>query len=257
METFVVPRYLALFGELCLEMLLADETARILHVGCRTGYPDRHILERVDGASIVGLDASLPALELARNKAAVLGSTIEYRVAHELPTDLEADLYSHVMTLHPLASSEERLWLFRGMADLLYAQGQALVALPLRGSFQEILDLCAEYALKHDDIPLGDNIEDAINFWPTIESLSEELEGAGLDDVDVEIRQTELVFDSGRAFIEDPATRLLILPELRTALEIPDLTRPLEYLRDAIDKYWSETKFTLTVNVGCASARKP
>jgi SAM-dependent methyltransferase len=257
METFVVPRYLALFGELCLEMLLADESARILHVGCRTGYPDRRILERIDGASIVGLDASLPALELARNKAAVLGATIEYRVAHELPTELEADLYSHVMTLHPHASSEERLWLFRGMAELLYTQGQALVALPLRGSFQELLDLCAEYALKHDDAALTDGLEQALEFWPTIESLSEDLEEAGLDDVDVEIRQTELVFDSGRAFIEDPATRLLILPELRTALQIPDLTKPLEYLRDAIDKYWSETKFTLSINVGCASARKP
>jgi SAM-dependent methyltransferase len=257
METFVVPRYLALFGDLCLEMLLADESARILHVGCRTGYPDRRILERIDGASIVGLDASLPALELARNKAAVLGATIEYRVAHELPTELEADLYSHVMTLHPHVSTEERLWLFRGMAELLYTQGQALVALPLRGSFQELLDLCGEYALKHDDAALTDSLVEAVDFWPTIETLSEELESAGLDDVDVEIRQTELVFDSGRAFIEDPASRLLILPELRTALQIPDLTRPLEYLRDAIDKYWSETKFSLSVNVGCASARKP
>jgi ubiquinone/menaquinone biosynthesis C-methylase UbiE len=257
METFVVPRYLSLFGELALEMLLADDGARILHVGCRTGYPDRRILERLDTASIVGMDASLPALELARNKAAVLGETIEYRVAHELPTELESELYSHVLTLHPLATSEERLWLFRGMADLLYAEGQALVALPLRGSFQEALDLFAEYALKHEDSAFADAVEAAIAFWPTIETLSEELEGAGLDDVDVEIRQTELVFDSGRAFVEDPATRLLIIPELRSALDIPELSRPLDYTRDAIDKYWSETKFSLTVNVGCASARKP
>jgi hypothetical protein len=257
METFVVPRYLSLFGELALEMLLADDSARIMHVGCRTGYPDRRILERLDTASIVGLDGSLPALELARNKAAVFGETIEYRVAHELPTELEAELYSHVLTLHPLASPEQRSWLFRNMTDLLYAAGQALVALPLRGSFEEILDLFAEYALKYDDTAFGEAVERAAFFWPTIETLSDELEGAGLDDVDVEIRQTELVFDSGRAFVEDPATRLLIIPELRTALGMPDVTKPLEYTRDAIDKYWSEAKFSLTINVGCASARKP
>jgi hypothetical protein len=44
---------------------------------------------------------------------------------------------------------------------------------------------------------------------------------------------------------------------VRTWLEINDLKRPLEYVRDAIDKYWSEGKLELTLNVGCASARKP
>jgi hypothetical protein len=50
---------------------------------------------------------------------------------------------------------------------------------------------------------------------------------------------------------------LLILPDLRAWLPVPDLDRPLEYVRDAIDKYWSEGKLGLTLNVGCASARKP
>ena len=73
LETFVVPRYLSLFGELALNMLLVGESARILHLGCRTGYPDLKIYEHSDGADIVGVDSSLPALELARNKAQVMG----------------------------------------------------------------------------------------------------------------------------------------------------------------------------------------
>jgi hypothetical protein len=44
---------------------------------------------------------------------------------------------------------------------------------------------------------------------------------------------------------------------VRTWLEINDLKKPLEYVRDAIDKYWSEGTLELTLNVGCASARKP
>jgi ubiquinone/menaquinone biosynthesis C-methylase UbiE len=240
-----------------VEMLLAGNGARVLHVGCRTGYPDRWLAEKLEGATIVGLDASLPALELARNKAAVHGEVIDYRVATELPTDLEAELYSHVLALHPLATAEERRWLFRSMSELLYTEGQALVGLPLRGSYQEVLDLFREYALKHDEPAFGDAIEEAISAWPTIESLSDELERAGLEDIDVEIRQTELVFDTGRAFMEDPVTRLLIVPELHQLLEVPDLTHALAYTRDAIDKYWSETQFGLNLNVGCASARKP
>ena len=34
------------------------------------------------------------------------------------------------------------------------------------------------------------------------------------------------------------------------------LRETLVVVRDAIDKYWSEGQFELTVNVGCASARK-
>ncbi|MCA9593063.1 MAG: hypothetical protein KC776_07125, partial [Myxococcales bacterium] len=158
--------------------------------------------------------------------------------------------------LHPVGSTEARLDLYREMHRLLYPGGQALVALPLRGSFQEVADLLREYALKQDEGELGRVVEESIAARHTIETLSEELESVGLDDVDVEIRQTALAFDSGRAFIEDPVSRLLVLPEVKSYLPGHDLEKPLEYIRDAIDKYWSEGKFELTLNVGCASARR-
>jgi SAM-dependent methyltransferase len=258
LETFVVPRYLSLYGDVVLEMLLASDSARVLHVGCRTGYPDRKIYELVDGAVIVGIDPSLPALELARNKAAVLGEVpIEYQVADELPGSLEAGSFSHALSLHPITSDEERLNLMQAMNHLVYSGGQVLLALPLRGSFQEVADLLREYALKHDDGEFSKTIEAAMATRPTIETLHEQLEDAGLDDIDVEIRQTELPFDSGRAFMEDPVSRLLILPELRSWLGVGDLTDPMAYVRDAIDKYWSEGKLGLSLNVGCASGRRP
>jgi SAM-dependent methyltransferase len=257
-ETFVVPRYLALYGELLLEMLLVGDAARILHVGCRTGYPDLKLYERVDQAEIVGLDPSLPALELARNKAASRrDAAIDYRIFEENLMDLDPAQFTHVIALHPIASAEERLELLGGMRHLLCPGGQALVAMPLRGSFQEVADLLREYALKFDDTEFSKAVEYALATRPSIESLSEELEGAGFEDVDVEIRQTALPFDSGRAFVEDPVTRLQIVPELHTWLGEHDLKKPLDYVRDAIDKYWSEAKLELAVNIGCASARVP
>ena len=57
--------------------------------------------------------------------------------------------------------------------------------------------------------------------------------------------------------MEDPVSRLMIIPELRTWLGMEDLQKPLDYVRDAIDKYWSEGKLELSLNVGCASARRP
>jgi SAM-dependent methyltransferase len=258
LETFVVPRYLSLFGDLLLEMILVGESSRIVHLGCRTGYPDLKLYERVDGVDIVGIDSSLPALELARNKAAVLGHVrVEYRMDQTLPLDLESGTFSHAYCIHPIAGPDERAALFGEISRLLCDGGQALVAMPLRGSFQEIADLLREYGLKHDDSEFCKAIEAALAGRPSIETLSEELEQAGLDDIDVEIRQTELPFDSGRAFIEDPVSRLMIIPEVRSWIGLCDLQKPLAYVRDAIDKYWSEGKLELSLNVGCASARKP
>jgi SAM-dependent methyltransferase len=258
LETFVVPRYLSLFGDLMLEMILVGDSARIVHLGCRTGYPDLKLYERLDGVDIVGVDSSLPALELARNKAAVLGDvTIEYRQAESLPLELEAGNFTHVYSMHPISSAADRAALFGEVSRLLCEGGQALIAMPLRGSFQEIADLFREYGLKHDDSDFSKAIEAALATRPSIETLSEELEAAGLEDIDVEIRQTQLAFDSGRAFVEDPVSRLMIIPEVRTWLGVNDLKKPLEYVRDAIDKYWSEGKLELSLNVGCASARKP
>jgi ubiquinone/menaquinone biosynthesis C-methylase UbiE len=257
LETFVVPRYLSLFGDLVLDLLLAGETSRIVHIGCRTGYPDLKLYERIDGAEIIGVDSSLAALELARNKAAVLGDVaIEYLLAEELPLELEEGQFTHVIATHPIIAAAQRVELFQEMSRLLCEGGQALVAMPLRGSFQEIADLLREYALKHDDTEFSKALEAALDVRPSIETLSEELEEAGLEDVDVEIRQTQLSFDSGRAFVEDPVSRLLILPEVKNWIELKELKEPLDYVRDAIDKYWSEGKLELSLNVGCASARR-
>lgn len=256
-ETFVIPRYLEKFGEAALGMMLLGGTSRIAHFGCRTGYPDRELLEMSDTCSVVGVDASLAAIELARNKAATFREVdLDYQVATSYPTSLVEGSFSHAMSLHPIGSAEDRVELFQEMERVLYTGGQALVSLPVRGSFQEIGDLFREYALKHDQGEFGQAAEAAMQRRPTIESLSEELEAAGFDDVDVDVRQVTLSFESGRAFTEDPVARILVFPELRAGMGIDDFGEPLQYLNDAIGKYWSRREFEVTVVIGTASARK-
>ena len=257
LETFVVPRYLSLFGELALEMLLAGAAGRVAHLGCRTGYPNQELLDRFDEVAIAAFDGSMAALDLAQSMVASSEDVpIHYCHAEQLPLDIDEEQYSHVLSLHPLAREEDRAALFREARRLLCPGGQLLVALPLRGSFQELGDLFKEYALKHGQDDFGDRVERMMTRRPTIESLAEQLEAASLVDVDVEIRKTQLLFDSGRAFVDDPITRLLVVPDLAKELDVDDLAEPIGYLRDAIDRYWSEHQFDLTLNVGCASARR-
>ncbi len=180
-ETFVVPRYLSLFGELALEMIAEGEDAQVVHMHCRTGYPDRGLAIRLPGAYVVGVDGSSAALELARAKAATMpGLVSDYRLVDELPTPLPEAAFSHAMTLHPPASAEDRGPLLFESARLLAPHGQVILAMPMRGSFQEIFDLLREYALKHDDSAVAAAVEQAVLVWPTVETLSEELSDVGL-----------------------------------------------------------------------------
>jgi len=255
-ETFVVPRYLSLFGELALELLAQARGAQVLHIGCRTGYPDRGILLKLREARVVGCDASKHALELARAKAQTTRETsLEYLEVKELPLPFSAESFSHVLSLHPPADPASRELLLTEMRRVLTSHGQAILALPMRGSFIEIADLLREYALKTDDAAFGLMIDSALGLRPTVESLSAEMEELGFEYVDVDLRPTAITWNSGREFLEDPITRLLLLTEFRRNLGV-DLDKPMSYVRDAIDKYWSDSTFELTINVGCASGRR-
>ena len=256
-ETFVVPRYLSSFGELALEMLADGNDAQVIHLDCRTGYPDRGLALRLPGSYIYGCDPSPHAIELARAKAATMPDMIsEYRVVDGLPVPYASQGFSHALTLHPLAAPDARTQTIAEFARVLAPRGQALLAMPLRGSFQEIADLLREFALKTESPEMGRRVESAVQVRPTVEMLGAELEDAGFGFVDVEQRAMVLSYRGGRDFFEDPVTRLLILPELRVNLGSGDLAAAFNYVENAIDRYWSDSSFELTVQVGCASGRR-
>ena len=257
LETFVVPRYLAMFGEALLEMFLSSGEADVVHLGCRTGYPDELIAERLTSGSIVGLDPSSPAIELARTKGSLITAiSTDYDLLTRFPTALHAGSFTHGISLHPSNAREDREALFREFSRLIMPEGQVLIALPMRGSFQEIIDLLREYALKFDMGPIGKATEAAGAMRPTVEGLTEELTLAGFEEVDVDLRPVSLAFRSGRDLMEDPIMRLLVLPDIWATLGVEDIEPPMQYVEEAINRYWSEETFELTVNVGCASGRR-
>jgi hypothetical protein len=136
--------------------------------------------------------------------------------------------------------------------------GQALLALPLRGSFPEINDMVREFALRQDLAELSQAVDAAASSRPTIETISEEFETAGLSEVDVDVQLIAVSFSDGKEFLEDPIATLMVMPEMRTLLALePDTgQRCFKYVHEAISKYWAEGVFELTVNVGCASGRR-
>lgn len=255
-EAFVAPRLGALYGELLAAVLRPAARARVAHVGCRTGFPDHLLAALLPGGEVFGVDPSLSAVELAQTKAALLPDFgAHYLASAGLPTPLESEAFTHALCLNPIApTAAERTALFAEACRLLVPEGQLVVGLPLRGSFQEVFDLLREYALKYDVPAVGEAAEAALAMRPTVESVTDEFEAAGFVDVDVEIVRTDVQFHSGRDFFEDPLTRLVVLPDVLAHLDLEGPSEPpLAYVREAIDRYWSEATFDLTVHVGCAT----
>lgn len=268
-ESFVVPRYLSFFGERVLHELTPGKDARVCHLYCRTGYPDRELLDKLPNAHVHGVDPSSHAIELARTKAKALleghetqGGTIafDYRVRESLPLSYPDGAFSHGLALLVPSAPAKREIIINELGRLVAPRGQALVAMPLRGSFFEIHDLLRECALKFELDALGKAVDGAAQLRPTEDQFKKELEHAGFDRVTCDVRKRTLRFDGGRRFIEDPITRLVLLPELKTELgpaaEPTATLDPFEYVVDAIDKYWSDATFELTVHVGVVSGRK-
>jgi SAM-dependent methyltransferase len=240
-------------------MLFPCPEAQIAHLGCRTGYPDSSIAEKIPESSLVGVDASAPALDLARARASLNSRMrVTYELGNSLPTSLPEFGFTHALALHPLCDADGRSVLLAELRRVLVPGGQALLALPLRGSFPEINDMIREYSLRQDLMELGKAVDLAAASRPTIETISEELENAGLTEVDVDVQLIAVSFANGREFLDDPIAKLMVFPELRSLLPMDsDIAGPcMKYVHDAISKYWSEGVFELTVNVGCASGRR-
>jgi trans-aconitate methyltransferase len=264
-ETGVVPRYMARFGEVLLELVVASEDARIGHMGCRTGYPAAELLARLPGAHLHGWDQSWAAIELARTKPAPQGAHLDYASRERL--DFPPGAFSHFVWMHPQIpwTVVTRTGGVRSVCDthfaalqnsfqLLASGGQLLLALPLQGSFVELFDLLREYALKYDDHAMMNRVDEIASRFPSADELAQALTSAGFEYIESVVRPTELVFPNARALFDDPAFQLMVRAEIHP---VSSHGPAMAYLERAIDRYFSESEVTLSILVGALSARKP
>ena len=258
LETEVVPRYLTAFSSLAVSLLLPSEPASVIVVGSRAGIESDAIATRLPSASLKGLETSDAALRRATERVSQTSIAASFEVARGLPTQLPSGGFTHALAVHPICSRAGRKELLLEMTRLLSPRGQAVVSIPLRGSFPEIVDLVREYALKNDLAKLGEAVDVANANRPTPETISDELEAAGFVDVEVDVQLLAVRFESGAAFLRHAIYELMVAPDARAAFDLAPavMSDALVYVEMAIKKYWAEGEFELTVNVGAASGRR-
>jgi len=195
---------------------------------------------------------------LARAKATSLGVS-GFAFVREHPGDaaLASATLTHGLLLHPVTTYGT---LARGLGELarvLSPGGQALVAMPLRGSFPKLYDLLHEYTVRYGDDEFAVALERAQATRPTPEEFEVALESAGFEDITIAVDLAGLGFSSGAAFTGDPLARLVLMAELASWFTEPStFTSAYAFAQDAIVRYFTGVPCRLTFNIGAASARR-
>lgn len=255
----VLPQYLSFFHNIALDRLVLAPQTAVLTAGPLATTIAEGVTGRLPSTVIKGFEPSEAAVTAALERTTNLSLDIDVEVLTKLPIHVPDATFTHALLIHPLSSPADRQKLLAEMFRLLVPAGQLLFASPLRGSYPEIADMLREFSLKHDRPKLGEAVEIAAHSRPTPETLVEDLERLGFTDVSVDVELLSVPFDTGRDFAQSNLFRLLIAPEISALMGQPtdQITPALEYAGSAVSKYWSDGQFDLTVNLACASGRRP
>jgi arsenite methyltransferase len=258
----IAPVWGARFGKMLLRNLAVPQKGQVLDISCGTGYPTVEILRRMtEGSRLIAIDASSAMLDVARRKVADLGPLgkkgVFFRTESAVPklsfADEVYDLVICNLGLGEMPSLETAL---RDFARVAKIGGEVRCTLPIAGSFEEFHDLYREVLIKHDRGDALQRLERHIARYPTIDHVERCMKAASLDG-GVEYEEFSLLFKSSREFFFAPVIEYGPLAEWKAiAGEGQEMQDVFWYIKEAIDAYWGDRPFQVTVKAGCLIGKK-
>jgi ubiquinone/menaquinone biosynthesis C-methylase UbiE len=258
----ILPLWSERFGRLLLRDLPLPPKAMVLDVGTSTGFTAMEVLRRMDDAGrIISIEPSPALLDVARAKAGTLGGKrIFFRTESPEPKlSFTDEVFDAVVCNLMLAEVDDPERMVADFARVAKAGGRVAVTVPLAGTFDEFHDLLRETLTQLDR---GDSLarfDEHLASVPTAGALRGWLEAAGLHDVRVETDEYRLLFRSSREFFFAP---LIEYGPLALWKEIAGgrgeaMQAVFLKVKEAIDAYFAQSPFAVTVRAGCATGRRP
>jgi ubiquinone/menaquinone biosynthesis C-methylase UbiE len=258
----IAPCWGVRFGKLLLRNLFVPDRSQVLDVSCGTGYPTIEILRRMsEGSRLIAIDESSAMLDVVRRKVAELGPLgkkgVFFRTESAVPklsfADEVYDLVVCNLGIGDMPSIEAAV---RDFARVAKPGGEVRCTLPLAGTFDEFHDLYREVLVKHDKHEALDRLERHIARYPTFDQLEGCLEAAELTG-SVEVEEFALLFRSARELFFAPVIEYGPLADWKAVAgggqEMQDV---FWYIKEAIDAYFGDRPFHVTVKAGCVIGRK-
>jgi ubiquinone/menaquinone biosynthesis C-methylase UbiE len=258
----IAPCWGSRFGRLLLRNLSVPERGQVLDVSCGTGDPTIEILRRMsDGSRLIAIDESSAMLDAARRKVAALGplgKKVFFRTESAVPKlSFADDVYDLVVCNLGVGDMPSVEIALRDFARVAKPGGEVRCTLPLAGTFEEFHDLYREVLVKHDKQDALDRLDLHIARYPTYEHAEACLAAAGLTG-SIEIEEFLLLFRSAREFFFAPVIEYGPLADWKVVAgggqEMQDV---FWYIKEAIDAYFGDRPFHVTVKAGLVIGKKP
>ncbi len=258
----VLPVWSQRFGKMLLRSLEVAPRSQVLDVACGTGYPAVEVLRRMDDASrLIAIDASSAMLDVARKKIAELGNrNVFFRTeAIDPKLSFADDVYDLTICNLGLSEMDDPVAALTDLARVTRPGGQVRCTLPLEGTFQEFFDIYREVLTKHDKQAAQTRLAEHLAArYPSAERAEQWLERAGLIDRQLEVEEFRLLFKSSREFFFAPVIEYGPLMEWKEIAGAgQDMQDVFWYIKEAIDAYFGNRAFEVTVKAGCLIGTVP
>jgi hypothetical protein len=137
-------------------------------------------------------------------------------------------------------------------ARVAKARGQVRVTLPLAGTYSEFFDIYREVLTRDDRSDLLTRLEERVAVMPDADTAAGWMEAAGLTDVQVDVDEFTLLFQSSREFFFAPVIEYGPLVGWKEIAGKGEQMQSVFWrIKEAIDAYFSGRAFELTVKAGC------
>jgi SAM-dependent methyltransferase len=235
----------------------------VLEVGCATGRLTLALAEQLDTASrILAIDGSQAFIDVAETEKArrAAGVKVSFHVADlEPPLLVDSAGYDFVVSNLAFADTADPAALVADLARCLKPGGRAILTLPLRGSWDEFLDIYGDVLTEQGKPHARAALAAHRAAQPDGESAARWLDAAGLDNVTVEVTRFELLFKSAREFFFSPVVDFGPLPSWKQIAgkrgdEMQDM---FFFVKEAIETYFAGGVFPATLVIGCLQGTKP
>ena len=256
-ELYVATDWGERFAELIDEHVVLPKKGRILYVAAGTGGHAMALIERAGSdVTMVCVDESEEALELARAKAAVIRGEPEFYRMQLESLQFEDEQFDLVVGDASLVAPERLPEMISEMARVCNAEGTVALALATSSSFGEFFSIYWE-ALKSSNLEEhGRDVEELIKELPIISDIEALAEREGLESVTSWTSIEEFDYESGEKFLNAPLITDFLLKNWLGSLRAEKQEQVTKEIERIIDEERSDMDFSLTLKATLIVGRK-